>query len=130
MGAPSNSLSQAHGIPPVIEPALHYSWRTATIGRFVWRRTERSSWPDIYLYRPRIGAPMREAQRRLAMTAWRKLFVLAENEVSAEDKYFRLLSRADDMERAELITSEEWRKLVQQAGTSLARTAKCMGGAG
>jgi len=73
---------------------------------------------------------MREAQRRLAMTAWRKLFVLAESEVSAEDKYFRLLSRADDMERAELITSEEWRKLVQQAGTSLARTAKCMGGAG
>jgi hypothetical protein len=41
-----------------------------------------------------------------------------------------LLKRADDMERADLITSEEWRKLVQQAGTSLAGTAECMGGAG
>jgi len=67
---------------------------------------------------------MREAQRRLAMTAWRKLFTQAENEIKAEDKYFRLLSRADDMERANLITSEEWRKLVQQAGTSLAGTAE------
>lgn len=73
---------------------------------------------------------MKEAQRRLAMTAWRKLFTLAENQIGAEDKYFRLLRRADDMERAELITSDEWRKLVQQAGTSLVSTAECMGGAG
>ena len=73
---------------------------------------------------------MREAQRKLAMTAWRKLFVLAISETRAEEKYFMLLKRADDMERAGLITSEEWRKLVQQAGTSLACTAECMGGAG
>ena len=73
---------------------------------------------------------MREEQRRLAMTAWSKLFVLAVSETRVEDKYFILLKRADDMERAHLITSEEWRKLVQQAGTSLAGTAECMGGAG
>jgi hypothetical protein len=73
---------------------------------------------------------MREAQRRLAMTAWRELFSLAGNQIDAEDKYFRLLRRADAMERADLITSDEWRKLVQQAGASLASTAECMGGTG
>jgi len=73
---------------------------------------------------------MREARREQAMTAWRKLFVLAVSEIRAEDKYFILLKRADDMERDDLITSEEWRKLVQQAGTSLAGTSECMGGAG
>ncbi len=73
---------------------------------------------------------MREEQRRLVMTAWRKLFALTENQINPEDKYFRLLRRADDMERADLITSDEWRKLVQQAGTSLAATAECMGGTG
>jgi len=34
------------------------------------------------------------------------------------------------MERADLISSDEWRKLVQQAGVALANTAECMGGAG
>ncbi|MBK5304321.1 MULTISPECIES: hypothetical protein [Gammaproteobacteria] len=37
-----------------------------------------------------------------------------------------LLRSADDMEREGLITSTEWRKLVQQAGTLFARTAECM----
>lgn len=73
---------------------------------------------------------MREAQRRLAMTAWRDLFALAENKMDAEDKYFGLLRRADAMECAGLITSDEWRKLAQQAGTLLASTAQCMGGSG
>ena len=73
---------------------------------------------------------MRDAQRRLAMTAWRELISLAENQINAEEKYFRLLRRADAMERASLITSDEWRKLVQQAGASLASTAECMGGSG
>ena len=73
---------------------------------------------------------MREAQRRLAMTAWRKLFTLAENQINAEEKYFRLPSRADAMERDDLITSDEWRKLVQEAGASLSSTAECMGGPG
>lgn len=64
------------------------------------------------------------------MTAWRELITLAENQINAEEKYFRLLRRADAMERAGLITSDEWRKLVQQAGASLASSAECMGGAG
>ncbi len=73
---------------------------------------------------------MREAQRRLAMTAWRELFALAGSQMDAEVKYFGLLRRADAMERADLITSDQWRKLVQQAGASLASTAECMGGPG
>ncbi|MNX78374.1 hypothetical protein D3C86_1099610 [compost metagenome] len=73
---------------------------------------------------------MREAQRRLAMTAWREIYLLTENQIDAEEKYFALLRRADAMERADLITSDEWRKLVQQAGALLASTAECMCGAG
>lgn len=73
---------------------------------------------------------MREAQRRLAMTAWRDLFALAENKMDAEDKYFGLLRRADAMELAELITSDEWVRLAKEAGTLLASSAECMGGPG
>ena len=73
---------------------------------------------------------MREAQRRLAMTAWRDLFTQAVSQTDAEVKYFGLLRRADAMELAELITSYEWRKLVQQAGAMLSSTAECMGGPG
>lgn len=73
---------------------------------------------------------MREAQRRLAMTAWREFFALAQFQIDAEEKYFGLLRRADAMERADLITSDEWRKLVQQASALLASTAECMGGPG
>jgi hypothetical protein len=50
--------------------------------------------------------------------------------MDAEVKYFGLLRRADAMERADLITSDEWIKLVQQAGALLASTAECMGGPG
>ncbi|MCS3838643.1 hypothetical protein HNR03_003251 [Pseudomonas sp. JAI111] len=64
------------------------------------------------------------------MTAWTKLFALPANHISAEERYFRLLRTADDMERADLITADEWRKLVQQAGMALATTAECMGGTG
>ena len=64
------------------------------------------------------------------MTAWRELFTLAGNQMDAEVKYFGLLRRADAMERADLITSDEWRKLVQQAGALLSSTAECMGGSG
>lgn len=73
---------------------------------------------------------MREAQRRLAMTAWRELYAVAGSRMDAEVKYFGLLRRADAMERADLITSDEWRKLVQQAGALLSSTAECMGGPG
>jgi hypothetical protein len=70
---------------------------------------------------------MNEVQRRLAITAWRRLFTLSDSRIDAEDRYNRLLRSADDMEREGLITSTEWRKLVQQAGTLFARTAECMG---
>ena len=43
-----NCPFQVHGIPPIVESALHHSWRTATSGRLVWRRIERSSRLDIY----------------------------------------------------------------------------------
>lgn len=71
---------------------------------------------------------MKEAQRRLAITAWRQLFSLPENRIDAEDRYNRLLKAADDMEREGLISSVEWRKLAQQAGTLFASTAECMHG--
>lgn len=69
---------------------------------------------------------MKEAQRRLAITAWRRLYAMPENHIDAEDRYNRLLRAADDMERECLITSAEWRKLAQQAGTWFASTAECM----
>lgn len=47
-----------------------------------------------------------------------------------DDKYFELLRRADSMERADLIDSDEWRILVQRAGALLCSTAQCMGGSG
>lgn len=46
--------------------------------------------------------------------------------INAEIRYDKLLKAADYMERAGLISSDEWRKLVQQAGTSFANTAECM----
>jgi len=71
---------------------------------------------------------MKEAQRKLAITAWRQLFTLSENRIDAEDRYYRLLRSADDMEREGLITSTEWLKLAQQAGTLFSSTAECMVG--
>jgi len=50
--------------------------------------------------------------------------------MDAEVKYFGLLRRADAMELAELITSDEWVRLVREAGTLLASTSECMGGPG
>lgn len=73
---------------------------------------------------------MQEAQRRLALTAWRELCAVAGGRMNAEDKYFELLRRADAMERADLIDSDEWRRLVQHAGALLCGTAQCMGGPG
>lgn len=69
---------------------------------------------------------MKEARRRLALTTWQELFTLSENRIDAEDRYDRLLRSADDMECEGLITSTEWRKLVQQAGTLFASNAECM----
>ena len=73
---------------------------------------------------------MKEAQRRLNLTAWRELSTLTGGRMDAELKYFELLRRADSMERAELINSDEWRRLVKHAGALLCSTAQCMGGPG
>jgi hypothetical protein len=56
---------------------------------------------------------MKEEQRRLAMKAWCKLFALTGNEIDAEDQYFRLMGQADAMERAGLISSDEWKRMAQ-----------------
>ncbi len=50
--------------------------------------------------------------------------------MDAEVKYFELLRRADAMERSDMITSDEWRRLVKHAGALLCSTAQCMGGPG
>ncbi|WP_140667722.1 hypothetical protein [Pseudomonas arsenicoxydans] len=69
---------------------------------------------------------MKEARRRRALTAWRELFSLSDNCIDAEDRYDTLLRSADKMECEGLITSIEWRKLVQQAATLFASNAECM----
>ncbi|PMX13642.1 MULTISPECIES: hypothetical protein [unclassified Pseudomonas] len=66
---------------------------------------------------------MRDEIRLSAIKAWRDLLYQAVNEQDVEDKYFELLTRADEMEYAGLITEEEWRKLVRKAGEFLASTA-------
>jgi hypothetical protein len=73
---------------------------------------------------------MKDDLRRQALANWRKLFSMPESLISAEARYEKLLMAADHMERAELISSDEWRKLVQLAGASFASTAECMGGTG
>lgn len=65
---------------------------------------------------------MRDEIRRSAIKAWRDLLYQAVNVQDVEDKYFKLLKRADEMECAGLITEEEWRKLVRKAGEFLAST--------
>ena len=67
---------------------------------------------------------MRNEIRRSAVKAWRDLLYQAVNEQDVEDKYFELLTRADEMERAGLVTEEEWRKLIRKAGEFLASTAR------
>ena len=73
---------------------------------------------------------MRESQRRLNLTAWCELSALAGSRMNAEVKYFELLRRADAMERADIITGNEWHRLVKYAGALLCSTAQCMGGPG
>lgn len=67
---------------------------------------------------------MRSEIRRSAVEAWRDLLYQAVNEQDVEDKYFKLLMRADEMECAGLITQEEWRKLIRKAGEFLTRTVR------
>ena len=73
---------------------------------------------------------MKDDLRRQALANWRKLFSMPASLISTEARYEKLLRTADHMERSGLISSDEWRKLAQQAGTSFASTAECMGGTG
>jgi hypothetical protein len=73
---------------------------------------------------------MKDDLRKQALSNWRMLFAMPANLISAEARYDKLLRAADHMESAGLISSDEWRKLAQQAGTSFASTAECMGGTG
>ncbi|WP_237234989.1 MULTISPECIES: hypothetical protein [unclassified Pseudomonas] len=75
-----------------------------------------------------LGEPMKDDLRNQALTNWRRLFLMPPSLINAEDRYDKLLLAADHMERTQLISSDEWRALVQQAGTSFASTAQCMGG--
>ena len=68
--------------------------------------------------------------RSQALANWHKLFSMPASLISDEARYDKLLRAADHMERSGLISSDEWRKLVQQAGALLSSTAECMGGAG
>jgi hypothetical protein len=81
--------------------------------------------PRVSIPKQTLGATMKEEQRSQALVAWRALFNLPDHRVDAEDRYNRLLRSADDMERYGLISSDEWRRLVQQAGTLFASSAEC-----
>lgn len=72
---------------------------------------------------------MKDDLKNQALDNWRKLFAMPLSLISAEARYEKLLRMAVHMERTGLISSDEWRKLAQQAGTSFASTAECMGGA-
>jgi hypothetical protein len=73
---------------------------------------------------------MNDDLRNQALANWRKLFSMPASLISSEGRYNLLLRAADHMDRSKLISSEEWRKLVQEAGTSFASSAECMGGSG
>lgn len=66
--------------------------------------------------------------RAQALSAWRKLFSISVNLAGAEDHYQELVMAADRMEQQGLISSDEWRKLVQQAGTLFASRVWRAGG--
>ena len=72
---------------------------------------------------------MKEDLKKQTLDNWGKLFAMPLSLISAEARYEKLLMMADHMERTGLVSSDEWRKLVQQAGTAFASTAECMGGA-
>jgi len=70
---------------------------------------------------------MKKDLREQALDKWRRMFSMPVSLASAEAHYDELLRAADQMEGAGLISSDEWRKLVQQAGTLFASTAERAG---
>lgn len=69
---------------------------------------------------------MKEAQRRANIATWNRLFAMPDDSIDAQERYDELLASADSMEEEGLISSREWRRLAQQAGTLFASTAECM----
>ncbi|MGZ0714272.1 hypothetical protein [Pseudomonas palleroniana] len=67
---------------------------------------------------------MQHSMRRSAVQNWAEMCAQVVNPEDIEDKYFKLLSKADDMESTGLINGREWRKLVRRAGEYLANTAE------
>lgn len=67
---------------------------------------------------------MQQTTRHTAVKAWGEIYSQAVNKQDIEDKYFKLLRTADDMESTGLINGREWRRLVRRAGELLTSTAE------
>jgi hypothetical protein len=71
---------------------------------------------------------MTDDLRREALAAWYKLLATPEIRMDVEEQYDELLKAADEMERAGLISSSEWRTLVREAGVAFASATQGVGG--
>lgn len=71
---------------------------------------------------------MNDDRKQQAMAAWNQLLKEPLIRMDCEEQYDELLKAADEMERAGLITSNEWRQLVREAGTAFAQATEGMGG--
>lgn len=71
---------------------------------------------------------MREEERKQALAAWRKLLEDPEIRMAAEEQYDELLKMADTMEQDELISPEEWRQLVRNAGVKFTKATEGLEG--
>lgn len=71
---------------------------------------------------------MSDDRKKQALKAWYQLLEEPEIRMDSEEQYDELLKAADEMERAGLITSSEWRGLVREAGTAFAQATEGVGG--
>jgi hypothetical protein len=71
---------------------------------------------------------MSDDRKKQALEAWYQLLKEPEIRMDSEEQYDELLKAADEMERAGLITSSEWRGLVREAGTAFAQATEGVGG--
>ncbi|MBV7515022.1 MULTISPECIES: hypothetical protein [unclassified Pseudomonas] len=66
-------------------------------------------------------------QKSEALAAWYQLLKVPEIRMDAEEQYDELLKAADEMERTGLISSVEWRRLVQEASAAFANATQGLG---
>lgn len=71
---------------------------------------------------------MNDLEKQRALATWYQLLRQPEIRMDSEEQYDELLKAADEMERAGLINSAEWRKLVREAGTAFANSFHGVGG--